>query len=166
MRLRAWIAAFRWLHEKARKNALAPEEATAYAEAREDVAAMMVAAQRLTLNPGQTTREAMRVVRQLPLELQLASGAKVRGQTLDISTGGFSAVLTRAFQPGERVEFAVTLGSGLLTGHAIVASIHQQEASLRVSFKLDGVPRSDVDRLGTEVIDAALEQLALIAEAL
>ena len=127
---------------------------------------MLVAAQRLTLNPGQTAREAMRVVRQLPLELKLGSGAAVRGQTLDISTGGFSSVLARALQPDEQVEFAVTLGSGLLTGHARVASVQQQGAAIRASFKLDGVARSDVERLGTEVIDAALEHLAAIAEAI
>src|SRR5438105_3892845 len=50
VRLRAWIAGFRWLHEKARHGALPPEEAQAYTEARDDLAAMLVAAQRLTLN--------------------------------------------------------------------------------------------------------------------
>ena len=74
MRLREWIAAFRWLHEKARRGALAGDEVSAYHEAREDLAHMLLAAQRLTLMPGETAREALRVVRLLPLELGLQAG--------------------------------------------------------------------------------------------
>ncbi|MGZ6143054.1 MAG: PilZ domain-containing protein [Myxococcales bacterium] len=155
MRLRAWIAGFRWLHEKARMHSLPPEEAQAYSEAREDLAAMLVAAQRLTLNTGQTAREALRVVRALPLELQLPQGL-ARGASLDISTGGFSSVLGRALQPGETVGFSITLASGPLHGRAAVASIQQQGASIRVSFKMIGLAPQEVERMGTEVMDAAL----------
>ncbi len=163
MRLRDWIATFSFLHEKARKHSLPPEEGQAYSEAREDLAAMLVAAQRLTLNAGQTAREALRVVRQLPLELQLASGT-ARAQTLDISTGGFSAVLSRALQPGEALAFTMALATGPLRGRATVASIQQQGPSIRVSFKLSALAAEEVERLGTEVMDAALEQLANLIE--
>ncbi|MCA1828656.1 MAG: PilZ domain-containing protein [Myxococcales bacterium] len=164
MRLRAWIAGFRWLHEKARGGALPPEEAQAYQEAREDLAAMLVAAQRLTLNPGQTAREALRVVRILPLELHHATGP-VRAETLDISTGGFSAVLSRAMQPDEAVEFSLRIGTGPVRGRAKVANIQQQGAAIRVSFRIEGLSPADVERMGSEVMDAALEQLAILVEA-
>jgi hypothetical protein len=163
VRLRAWIAGFRWLHEKARRGALPPEEAQAYTEGRDDLAAMLVAAQRLTLNPGQTAREALRVVRLLPLELQLSHGT-AHVETLDISAGGFSAVLVRALQPGEIVGFSLLLASGSLRGRAQVANIQQQGPAIRASFKLEGSSLADVDRLGTEVMDAALEQLANLVE--
>lgn len=145
-------------------HSLPPEEAQAYAEARDDLAAMLVAAQRLTLNTGQTAREALRVVRRLPLELQLASGP-ARGETLDVSTGGFSSVLGRALQPGESVPFSITLATGLLQGKASVASIQQQGPAIRVSFRMEGLAPDEVDRMGTEVIDAALELLADLIEA-
>ena len=145
-------------------QSLPPEESQAYFEAREDLAAMLVAAQRLTLNPGQTAREALRVVRPLPLELKLPAGP-ARGESLDISTGGFSSVLGRALQPGEAVAFTLTLATGPLHGRARVASIQQVGASIRVSFKLEGASPQDVERMGTEVIDAALEQLASLIEA-
>ena len=164
MRLRAWISEFRWLHEKARKGALPAEEAQAYQEAREDLAAMLVAAQRLTLNPGQTAREALRVVRILPLELQLAAG-QVRGETLDISTGGFSSILSRAVQPGEPIDFSLQLASGPLKGRATVASLQQHGGAIRASFKLEGISPADLERMGTEVMDAALEQLVTLVEA-
>jgi hypothetical protein len=161
--LRAWIAGFRWLHEKARLGSLTGEEAVAYREAREDLAAMLVAAQRLTLNPGQTGREALRVARALPLELQLKAGA-VRGETLDISTGGFSTILKRALQPDETVAFTLALGSGPLPGRARVASVSDQDGFFRVSFRLEGLSPAEMERMGSEVLDATLVHLANLIE--
>jgi len=163
VRLRAWLAGFRWLHEKSRRGSLPPEEAEAYREAREDLAAMLVAAQRLTLSPEQTAREALRVVRILPLELELGTGP-ARCETLDISTGGFSSVLKRALQPDETIGFTLHLGSGPLQGRARVASVSQQGPSIRVSFRLEGAPPAAVALLGTEVMDAALEQFTDLVE--
>ena len=124
---------------------------------------MLVAAQRLTLNPGQTAREALRVIRILPLELQLAGGL-ARAETLDISTGGFSSVLYRALQPEETVGFSLHLASGPVKGRSRVASIQQQGAAIRVSFRMEGLSPADVERMGSEVMDAALEQLATLVE--
>jgi len=163
VRLRAWLAGFRWLHEKARRGPLPPEEVEAYREARDDLAAMLVAAQRLTLNPNQAAREALRVVRILPLELELGTGP-ARGETLDISTGGFSSVLKRALQPDEMIGFTLHLGNGPLRGRARVASVLQQETSIRVSFRLEGASPAAVELLATEVMDAALEQFANLVE--
>jgi hypothetical protein len=151
------------LHEKARRGPLQPEEVEAYREAREDLAAMLVAAQRLNLNPGQAAREAMRVARILPLELELESGP-ARGETLDISTGGFSSVLQRALQPDQTIGFTLQLRSGPLQGRARVASISQQGASIRISFRLEGASPAAVELLATEVMDAALEQFATMVE--
>jgi hypothetical protein len=145
-------------------GALPPEEAQAYQEAREDLAAMLVAAQRLTLVAGQTAREQLRVARALPLELQMSSGT-ARIQTLDISTRGFSSVLSRALQPDEIVEFSLRLAAGPVKGRAQVASIQQHDASIRVSFKMIGLSGEDTERMATEVMDSALEQLAILAEA-
>jgi hypothetical protein len=151
------------VHEKARRGPLPPEEVEAYREAREDLAAMLVAGQRLTLNPNQAAREALRVVRILPLELELATGP-ARGETLDISTGGFSSVLKRALQPDETIGFTLQLGSGPLRGRARVASVSQADASIRVSFRLEGASPAAVELLATEVMDAALEQFADLVE--
>src|SRR5260370_34398057 len=135
MRLREWIAAFRYLHEKARRGSLAVFEDGAYREAREDLAAMLRAAQRLSLNPNDTAREALRVVRPLPLDLRLAAGP-VQAQTLDISTGGFSSIIERAPQPDEGVAFSLRLSSGPLLGRAPRTRILDQGGHLRVSVGL------------------------------
>jgi hypothetical protein len=159
MRLRAWIAGFHWLHAKARRGALTAEEAEAYREARDDLAAMLVAAQRLTVNTAQTAREATRVVRVFPIELDLPDGP-AHGEVQDISTGGFSAILHHALKPDQVVAFKLELHSGPLAGRARVVSVQQHGPALRVSFKLEGPSGAEVERMASEVMDAALEQLA------
>ncbi|HEY6052092.1 MAG TPA: PilZ domain-containing protein [Thermoanaerobaculia bacterium] len=163
VRLRAWILGFKWLHEKARRGTLAPGEEEAYREAREDLAAMLVAAQRLTLGEGEVARGAVRVVRGLPFELRLAAGT-VRGRTLDVSEGGFSAVLAPAPRRGEAVAVTLTLASGDLNGQARVMSVVDQDVEFRVSFRLEELPAEAIVRLRSEVLDAALEQLANLIE--
>jgi hypothetical protein len=163
MRLRAWIAGFRWLHQKARQGSLSAEEAQAYSEAREDMAAMLLAAQQLALTPGEVARGALRVVRPLPVSLQLTTG-KVSAEALDISTGGFSAVLDRSFPASEIVAFSLLLGSGPLSGRARVAGSQEQGQSFRISFRFQDLPPPDAERMGSEVLDAALEQLATLVE--
>jgi hypothetical protein len=163
MRLREWIAAFRFLHEKARRASLSAQEGNVYREAREDLAAMLLAAQRLSLGSSETARGALRVVRALPLDLRLAAGP-VRAETLDISTGGFSSLIDRAPQPDEVVACSLQLSSGPLLGSARVMSILDQGGTFRVSFRLEALSPADLEKLGSEVLDAALEQLANLVE--
>src|SRR5262249_323234 len=147
------MAGFSFLHEKARRGALPAEEARAYQGVREDLAGMLGAAQRLTLAPGLTAREALRVVRVLPLELQLPSGV-ARAETIDLSTGGFSAVLSRALQPGESIEFSLQLAGGPVRGRAAVAGIQQHGGPIRVSFRLEWLPPAGAGRKAHPVDDA------------
>ena len=163
MRLREWIVALRSLHEKARQDSLTRAETTAYREAREELAAMLLAAQRLSLKPGETAREALRVVRTLPLELS-STADPVSAVTLDISVGGFSALLESAPRAGERLEFSLQLGGGPILGHARVASVFDQGEGFRVSFSVEGSSPADAERMTSEVLDAALEKLGDLTE--
>jgi hypothetical protein len=158
VRLREWIETFRFLHEKARSGALSESEASAYHELREEFAALLLAAQCLTVAPGQTARHALRAVRPLPLELQLSPSATQRSATLDLSAGGFSTFVPVPLRAGQVVGFALGLTSGELRGRARVASISDEGTSYRISFSLEGVARRDAERMETEVLDAALAQ--------
>jgi len=162
VRLREWIETFRFLHEKARAGRLAEGEVAAYHELREDFAALLLAAQCLTVAPGQTARGALRAVRPLPLELTLASGQQ-RTATLDISAGGFSTFLPVPVRSGELISFTLGLSSGVLRGPARAMSIMDEGTSWRVSFKLEGVSGDDSERMETEVLDAALQQFEFFA---
>jgi hypothetical protein len=157
VRLREWIETFRFLHEKARAGRLALPEQTVYRELREEFASLLLAAQCLTVAPGQTARGALRAVRPLPLELTLSSGV-TRAATLDVSAGGFSTFVPVALRAGEHVSFLLGLRSGDLQGRARVVNVSDEGTAYRVSFALDGVSTTDSERMETEVLDAALQQ--------
>lgn len=163
MRLREWIETFRFLHEKARNGRLAGTEVAAYHELREDFARLLLAAQCLTVAPGQTARGALRAVRPLALELQLASGV-TRAATLDLSAGGFSTYVPVALSAGEHVSFTLGLASGELRGRARVVNAADEGTAYRISFALEGISRSEVERMETEVLDAALQQFEFFAK--
>ncbi len=156
MRLREWLETFRFLHERARAGRLAVAEIAAYHELREEFAALLLAAQCLTVAPGQTARGSLRAVRLLPLELQLPSRA-VRCETLDLSAGGFSTFVPVALPAGDRVGFALSLSSGELRGQARVVNVHDEGTAWRISFQLQGVAAADAERMETEVLDTALQ---------
>ncbi len=162
MRLREWIETFRFLHEKARSGRLPDVEVPTYHELREDFARLLLAAQCLTVSPGQTARGALRAVRPLPLELQLEKGV-TRAATLDISAGGFSTFVPVALRAGEHVNFALGLASGEFRGRARVVNVSDEGTAYRASFALEGVSRSDAERMETEVLDAALQQFEFFA---
>ena len=162
MRLREWIETFRFLHEKARAGRLAEGEVAAYHELREDFAALLLAAQCLTVAPGQTARAALRAVLPLPLELTLSSGLQ-RSATLDISAGGFSTFVPVPLRGGEVVAFSLVLASGVLRGGTQVMGVLDEGTSFRVSFCFAGVSSADAERMETEVLDAALQQFEFFA---
>lgn len=70
MRLTEWLTAFKALHRKAHDNALSAEERQVYLAHRDELASALLAAQRLTLQPGQLPRQALRVARALQLDLR------------------------------------------------------------------------------------------------
>jgi hypothetical protein len=158
MRLGAWIAAFRSLHETARRGQLTPAQADAYRGSRDDLAAMLVAAQRLTLGPTETPRQAVRAVRRLAVTLQLGA-ARVEGTTLDISEGGFSMLLVDTPPTAALGTATLQLGDGPLRTRIRAVSVVPQDGTARVSFRLEALAPHDVERVGSEVLDAALEQL-------
>lgn len=163
MRLREWIAEFRRLHEMSRSKSLTSDEDKAYREGRDDLAVMLVAAQRLTLGHGETPREALRAVRGLPLEIR-TGGRAVQASTLDISRGGFSAMVPQPPEPGKTAEFTLRLASGEISGQARIANVLYVDGAFRVSFKLQAPSPEDVERMDSEVLDGALEHLTRLIE--
>ena len=162
MRLREWIETFRFLHEKARARRLAEGEIAAYHELREEFATLLLAAQCLTVAPGQTARTALRAVRPLPLELTLPSGI-LRAATLDISAGGFSTFVPVSMRGGEHVSFTLGLTTGSVRGRARVVNVSDEGSAWRISFALEGVAAEDSERMETEVLDTALQQFEFFA---
>jgi c-di-GMP-binding flagellar brake protein YcgR len=160
MGLAQWLAAFRDLHERAKAGKLAAGERETYVAAREELARALLAAQRVQTRSGQSPRRSIRVSRALQADLELAGAGAVRAMTLDVSPGGFGALLAKPPPVGEGLRFALRLpGGARVAGSARVAGVAPGSGSARVAFAFDDVPTEDVERLEVLVFDTLLEQM-------
>ncbi len=160
MGLAEWLAAFRQLHERARRGPLSPRDEALYRAGRDELARAMLAAQHLTLRPGETPRRALRVARALQVDLDLLT-SRERAVTIDLSTGGFSCLLSKAPPVGEELKFSLRIPAAEpVGGKARVQDVKVLPGNVRVSFAF--VSQSDAERERVElfVFDTVLAQLA------
>lgn len=155
-----WLGEFRALHESARSGKLSSTDLARYEQDREVLAKALLIAQRMTLKPGQTARQTLRVVLQLPVAL--GTGPKrEEATTLDLGLGGFAAMMPKPLKVQERIEFVLTLRKRdeQVKGRARVVSVQRKGKPYRVAFAFEEISRADAERLGLEVFDAALMTL-------
>jgi len=159
MGLGEWLKGFRSLHEKAKQGLLAGHDLESYHAAREELARALLSAQRVALQPGQRARRTLRVSRALQADLELHDGG-VRAMTLDVSPGGFAALLARAPRVDEEVRVSLRIPEREpLRAKARVVEVKQQLGTARASFELVGLDADDAERLEEFVFDAVLAQL-------
>ncbi len=159
MSLAEWLTTFRDMHERGRRGQLNPREAAVYKAGRDELARALLAAQRLTVKPGETPRQALRVSRALQIELDMPT-AHQRAVTIDVSTGGFSTLLSRAPSLGEEVRYSLRMpASDPLTGQCRVTDVKAQTGNVRVSFQFVGITPEERERIEVFVFDTVLAQL-------
>jgi len=157
--LSEWMKAFRELHERAREKKLSPQEADGYRAARDELARALLSAQRLTVKPGETPRQSLRVARALQVDLDLLT-SNARAITIDLCTGGFACLLAKAPPLGEEFGFSLRLpGAEPLAGKVRVADVKAQQGNVRVSFQFSGLPAEERERVETFVFDTVLGQI-------
>lgn len=160
MDLAQWLKAFKALHEKARRGALEGADEQDYLAGREELARALVATQHLTLQPGQTPRQALRVARALQVDLE-SPVRKDRLTTFDLSLGGFSALLARAPAHDEELTASLRLpGTDPVVARVTVAGLKPQPGNVRVSFAFAKLEPRTAERLEHAIFDAVLSQLA------
>jgi hypothetical protein len=160
MSLSHWLAEFRDLHERARRKTLSERDLATYRLGRDELARALLAAQRLTLKPGETPRQALRVARALQVDLDLLT-SRERAITIDLSTGGFSCLLAKAPPLGDEVGFSMRIpASDPLAGRARIADVKPHSGNVRVAFQFVNVPADERERLELFVFDTVLAQLA------
>ncbi|HVP67829.1 MAG TPA: PilZ domain-containing protein [Anaeromyxobacteraceae bacterium] len=160
MSLREWVAHFKALHEKARTGALNEAGWSEYRAGRDELARAMLAAQRAALRPGETPRRALRVARALQADLEWSLD-KVRAVTLDISSGGFAALLAKAPPRDEGLRVQLRLpGGDAVAAEARVAGAQVLPTSVRVAFAFSRISDGERDRLEFLVFDTVLAHLA------
>jgi len=158
--LAAFLDRFRQLHDKDRSGALPEEEREEYRRGCDELARALLAVQRLSLKPGETARQTLRVARALQVDLEWPKG-QVRAVTLDLSVGGFAALMAKAPSQSDEVRCALKLPGGeQLKARARVAGILVQPTSVRVAYAFQGLPDADRDRLERLVFDTVLDQMA------
>jgi len=159
MDLAQWLTAFQALHERARRGTLEAADERDYKAGREELARALVAAQHLTLQPGQSPRLALRVARALQVDLE-SPVRKDRLTTFDLSLGGFSALLARAPMPDEALTATLRLpGVDPVVTAVTVAGMKAQPGNVRVSFSFARLDGPAAERLELAVYDAVLAQL-------
>jgi len=155
-----WLRGFRDLHERARRGGLKAGEETTYQAARDELARAMLAAQRLTLKPWEKARHKLRVARALQIDLE-HDGARQRTVTLDVSAGGFSAVVAKPPMLGDMVKVSLRLPADEpLACVARISDVKPQEGSTRIAAAFISLPPADLERLERFIIDAVLAMLA------
>ncbi|HEX9402248.1 MAG TPA: PilZ domain-containing protein [Anaeromyxobacter sp.] len=160
MGLADWLRLFRTLHERAKKGELAGTDADDYRAGCDELARALIAAQRLTLKPGEMPRHALRVARalQVTLETPLSS---IRAMTIDVCVGGFSVLLAKPPPPNEEQTATLRIPGGEPTVTTVLpGETKQQPGTVRVSFTFKKLPDDAKQRLELLVIDTALSQLA------
>jgi hypothetical protein len=160
MSLGQWLSQFRDLHERARRKSLNERDLATYRAGRDELARALLAAQRLTLKPGETPRQALRVARALQVDLDLLT-SRERAITVDVSTGGFSCLLARSPPLGDEVGFSMRIpASDPLAGRARIADVKPHSGNVRVAFQFAGLPTDEKERLEMFVFDTVLAQLS------
>jgi hypothetical protein len=161
MGLGDWLRMFRAVHERAKKGELQGTEAEEYRAACDELARALIAAQRLTLKPGEVPRHALRVACAVQVDLETPV-SHVRAMTIDLSVAGFSVLVAKA--PPANEEHTATLrlpgGGEPLRATVAVSDLKQQPGTVRASFTFTRLPESERPRLEMLVIDTALSQLA------
>src|SRR5260370_21126394 len=149
MSLQEWLTEFRVLHDKARSGTLSDYHAKLYKDGREELAAALVQAQRLTRKPEESAREALRVARAVQVDLELNSG-KQRVVTLDICIGGFSTMMGVPPPPNEAVGGTIRMPEGkdhpIGARAKIVATKRHAAPNPPASLAFEAVPGSDAER--------------------
>lgn len=159
-RLSDWLAGFRELHERARAGQLAPEELTAYRDARAELGKTLLVAQQISYDFGRARRQGIRVAWALQVDLEIGRG-QVRAVTVDISSGGFAVLLGAALPRGSELAFEIRLPGGhRVSGTARVINAVEGPAHYRASFAFADVPAGDRDRLELFLFDKILDRLA------
>jgi hypothetical protein len=160
MSLGVWLSQFRDLHERARRKALGERDLATYRLGRDELARALLAAQRLTLKPGETPRQALRVARALQIDLDLLT-SRERAISIDLSTGGFSCLLAKSPPLGDEVGYSLRVPAAEpLAGRARIADVKPHAGNVRVAFQFVGMPPEDRERLEMFVFDSVLAQLS------
>ncbi len=155
------IREFRDLHAKAKRGTLPSPDVERYHAFRDQLAELLLSAHRAALPLGQRPRKALRIARAIPAEIEFSDGV-VRAMTLQLSSGGFGALLPPASAPhvGEEVHVTLRVPTGQVRGAARVVAVTEQAGASTVSVQVLRLDEPEAERVEMFVFDGILEHFA------
>ena len=156
----SWIRSFRAMHERKKQGLLNGAEQKAYAELQEAFARAILAVQGLTHATGASARQTFRVA--VMSRVELKHGGRVwKVVTIDLSLGGFSAVLDHTPDRQKKFEFELALRNkdDVISGIARAVGNRDDGSGARISFAFDALSDEHRARLEDFLYDSALSRL-------
>ena len=162
-RLTAWLSQFCSWHEGFKSGTLGVDVLPAYMQARADLGAILVLAQRLEIHANIGARQAVRVARAVPVEFDLRSG-KASSFTHDISASGLSALVGEAPAVGTLAPFRLKLGRDTepIAGRCRVVANFPLQGSVRMAATFDEIADEGRGRIETLVFDAISSEIRVM----
>jgi hypothetical protein len=159
MSLADWLRVFRTLHERAKKGELTGADVEDYRAGCDELARALLAAQKISLKPGELPRHVLRVARALQVNLE-TKVSSARAMTIDVSVAGFSVLLGKVPSNEPQTATLRLPGADPVVADVLPAECKQQPGTVRVAFLFQKLPDAAKARLEMLVIDTALSQLA------
>jgi len=143
----------------ARERQLADAELQECEKLRRALADGHVLAQKLTLRPGQLQRRSRRVAYLLKVTIS-GPGFSHRTATMNLSSGGFAALMPDEPRSKSRAEFALHTRLGSLQGKARIVSAMRRDGSWLTSFAIEEMNDGARKALEDIVLEQVLATLA------
>ncbi len=154
MSLSESLEEFRTLHEAAKAGSLGSQDLAIYHATRDEWAELLLSGQRIALLPGQRPRRMLRAARALQADIEFYDGP-VRATTLQVSSGGFAALLAKGSRVGEDAMVVLSFPGGqLLQSSARVVSVKEYLGNTNTSFRF-----MSITALGAEQMNCSYSTL-------
>jgi hypothetical protein len=154
-----WLKRLRDLHLQARAGVLDAKQLTVYRSIREEFFQSLLVAQQIAREYGHTARQTMRIAWAMQVDLGPAHEC-VRVVTLDLSSGGFSALMGKTPAKDRDIAFSMRLpGSAPVCGTARVVTSIPRPGNCRVSFSFVALGPDDMERLKQFMLEKVLAVL-------
>jgi len=162
-RLTYWLSQFCTWHEKFKEGTLGVNLLPAYMQARADLGATLVLAQRLEIRSNDGARQAVRVARAVPIEFDLPKG-KASSLTQDLSVSGLSALVGEGPPVGTVAAFRLKLGRDTppVVGRCRVVANIPLRGSVRMAATFDELGQDGRSRIETLVYDAICAEIRVM----
>jgi hypothetical protein len=158
-----WLSQFCSWHEKFKDGTLGVNLLPAYMQARSELGATLVLAQRLEIRSNDNARQAVRVARAVPVEFELPQG-KSSSLTQDLSVSGLSALVGDGPPVGTVAPFRLKLSRDTqpVVGRCRVVANIPLRGSVRMAATFEDLAQDGRSRIETLVYDAICAEIRVM----